>query len=153
MISNCADKNQIIALWQEAFGDTAEDIEFFIDNVQNAECINMTENGRLLAMFYFVDCFIGSRKGKYIYAACTDKQFRKKGLMTELIDSVSKSDYNFICLLPANEKLIDYYKKRGFTYEYPVSDLRFEQTEAINEYLFDGCELQKPIVLLKELKG
>ena len=59
-----------------------------------------------------------------------------------------KREYGSLCLIPANEVLIDFYKKRGFIYEYELNDIEFfESDELKNDFLLVGCELEKPIIL------
>ncbi len=153
MNNSIADKKQIIMLWQEAFGDPEDEIAFFIDNVKNARVCSYIENGRLISMFYLVKCIVNEREGEYLYAACTAKSHRGMGYFTKLLDKAAKNGIGFICLIPANEKLVEFYNERGFLKSVSVSDLRFDQTDEIEEYLFEGCELEKPVVLIKELKG
>ncbi len=146
-------KEAIISLWQEAFGDTKEEIEFFIDNVNNAECLNISDGDELLAMLYFVECYINGREGRYIYAACTAERHRNEGLMTALLHNAEKHCSNYICLIPATESLADFYIKRGFTEKADISELQFFQSDEIKEYLLEGFSLQHPVILIKELEG
>lgn len=139
MIKYCENNEEIITLWQEAFQDSREDIEFFIDNVKNAKCLMYYENGEAASMLYLIDCNIG----KYIYAACTLEKYRGKGLMTKLLESC-----NFkVCLIPANDGLVKYYKDRGLKSEVPIHSIKFNQISEIEEYLFEGYNLTKPVAL------
>lgn len=141
--------DDIITLWSEAFGDSREDIVFFADNVKNAECIAYYECGNAVAMLYLVDCMVDGENSKYIYAACTAFHCRNKGYMTQLLNYV-KRNYNNICLIPAEMWLINYYESRGFTKQIEIDSIEFFETEEIEEYLFEGCELEKPFALLYE---
>lgn len=143
MVKLIDSKNDIVKLWNEAFGDSREDIEFFIDNVKDAKCLGYYDNNCLKSMLYIVDCSFG----KYIYAACTLKKYNGKGYMSKLLD-YCKNKYDKICLIPANEGLIEFYKKRGFSTEEKIEKLKFNQIEEIIDYLFDGCSLKNPIVLV-----
>ncbi len=143
MIKFTDDKNDIIKCWQEAFGDNIEDILYFIRNVKNAECLAYYDGEKITSMLYLVKCNIGY----YIYAACTMEKYRKKGYMSQLLD-YAKAEYNPICLIPANFGLMDYYTKRGFTDFIDVNELDFDEIDGIKEYLFEGCELEKPIALI-----
>ena len=53
-------------------------------------------------------------------------------------------------MIPAEEWLIEYYKKRGFRFAASVEEICFNQSEEIIEYLFEGCELKQPIALVYE---
>lgn len=141
------DKNDIAALWGEAFGDSRKDILFFIDNVENAKCIAYYDSDKLAAMLYLVDCEINGKSAKYIYAACTALSCRNSGYMSKLLSFVKNNNDN-ICLIPAENWLIDYYKKRGFTEKTEINSIKFFEKEEIKEYLLEGCELENPFALL-----
>lgn len=145
MVKEITNKEAIIDLWQEAFGDTREEILFFLENCNHKKCLGYFENKSLLSMLFLVKCSFGY----YIYAACTQKESRNTGTMTALLNNC-KNNYHNLCLIPANESLISYYKKRGFLKEKPLSSLEFEETKEICAYLLEGCELKKPFILIYE---
>ena len=148
MIRYCEDKNEIIPLWQEAFGDTEKEIKFFTDNVKNASCLVYCKGDKIASMMFLVDCFIDGKKGKYAYACCTLKEYRGLGLMSELLSFAQNEKYNFLCLIPASDSLIDFYEKRGFTKREKIGKISFEQIPEIKEYLFEGFELTNPVILI-----
>ena len=43
MVNFVTDKNKIIDLWQEAFGDSRGEILYFTDNLKNGKCIGISE--------------------------------------------------------------------------------------------------------------
>ncbi len=146
MIKEFNDKNLIIPLWTEAFGDSEEDIVFFLNNCKNMKCIGCFDDEELLSMLFLVDCKLDNSNSKYIYAACTYKKYRGSGAMSKLLD-YCKSNFKNVCLIPADDKLVCFYKKRGFEKEFDVDKIIFDESDDINEYLFEGCQLEKPIIL------
>lgn len=152
MIEFFDNQNEIISLWHSVFGDSREEIEFFLNNAKNAECLGYSDNSKLLSMLFLVDCSIDNVKGKYIYAACTYKEYEGRGYMSRLLSYSEKLGYNFICLIPANEGLIDYYSARGFTRQADIDSICFEQTDEIKEYLLEGYELSNPKALICEVE-
>lgn len=136
----------VMELWQEAFGDSSEDIAFFWKNCKHKSVLGFLLDDKLAAMVFLVDCSIHSLDFKYIYAACTKKEFRSKGYMSALLD-YCKKNYDYIALIPANAGLIDYYKKRGFEKNEDIENILFNEINEIKEYLFEGCELDKPFAL------
>lgn len=147
MIKEITDKNQIVPLWQQAFGDSEEDILYFADNVTNAKCFGYFCNNKPVSMLYLVACKLGDNNAHYIYAACTLKEFQGNGYMSKLID-YCQFNFGDICLIPAKEGLIDYYSKRKFAHKADISSVSFQQQDLITQYLFEGCELQKPFLLV-----
>ena len=67
--------------------------------------------------------------------------------MTNLLEYAVKN-YKNVCLIPANEGLADYYRKRGFTDTRELTSIRLNQTKEIIEYLFEGCDLKEPFILV-----
>lgn len=135
---------QIIDLWQRSFGDTREDVLFFLENCKNCICVCDTE---YKSMLFLVDCNIDGLSCKYIYSACTDIEHRKSGLMSRLLN-YCKCKYKKIALIPADEKLIDYYSKRGFNGRLDTSKIIFNEIDQIQEYLLEGCSLDEPFAML-----
>lgn len=138
---------QIVALWQQAFGDSREDILYFADNCKNKICLGYFDKGRLVSFLYLVDCVCNGKKSKYIYAACTLEAYRKRGCMSKLLD-YCRREIGCFCLIPADEDLVDYYYKRGLTGRTEINNIVFEENEDIKEYLFEGCTLEKPFVMI-----
>ena len=142
MIKQVINHKEIIPLWQEAFGDSKEDILFFLENCKHKICLGYFKDDNLIAMLFLIKCSLGY----YIYAACTKKKDRKNGAMSALLDYCRKN-YTSLCLIPANKTLISYYKNRGFTKEESISSLTFKEIKEICDYLLEGCELDNPFIL------
>ncbi len=147
MIEYVNDLSKITPLWQEAFGDSTEDIVFFLDNCVNKSCMAVYDRGKPVSMLFLVDCTVDNKKSKYIYAACTFKKYMGLGYMTNLLEFCGRK-YNNLCLIPADEALVGFYEKRGFEKRLPLKALCFDETDEIKEYLFEGCALKKPFVLI-----
>ena len=110
-------REHIVSLWQECFGDKRDYIEFFLNECPHI-CISKTESGVPVSMLFLLDGMIENRKTAYIYAACTSVSFRGRGYMAELIEYIRKycvcKKYDALFLVPAEESLYDYYRKFGF---------------------------------------
>lgn len=123
-------KEDIIALWQEAFGDGREYIELFLSECPDIVCLGNTEGGKLASMLFLLNGNIGGQyRCKYLYAACTLKNFRGRGLMGELIEYAKKycteAGVDFIFLVPAEDGLYSYYEKFGFEPKFKKSVYSF----------------------------
>lgn len=148
MIKAYNDLNGIADIWCEAFGDTFEDVKYFFENLKYGKCFAYIIDGKAVSLLFLVDCSIGDSTAKYIYAACTLKQFRGMGYMSRLLSYVCSLGSD-VCLIPANERLVTYYKQRGFEEVRSVDELNFFENDVINnDYLIVGCSLKEPIVLL-----
>lgn len=143
--TNSYDKS-IFLLWKEAFGDTEEDIQFFIDNCKYKSVLTLSDNNVLHSMLFLVDADVNDTKYKYVYAACTSKQSRGMGYMSALLRYAVNS-YNNVLLIPADDNLVRYYKKRNFNKVIEIDNIEFNECSEIKEYLFEGCSLEKPFAL------
>lgn len=146
MIKFTDDLDSIVPIWQEAFGDSEEDIYFFINNCKNKLCAAYLKNNKPVSMLFLVDCTVDNIAYKYIYAACTYKSEMGNGYMTNLLD-FCKSNFSHICLIPADDKLVAFYNDRGFNNKINIDNLNFSERDDIKEYLFEGCALDNPFSL------
>ena len=149
MTKRVTDREKIVPLWQEAFGDSAENIEFFLDNARACKCFGCFDGERLVSMLFLVECTLYSQKAQYIYAACTEEESKGKGFMTELLSFV-KNNVKRLCLIPADDGLVNYYSARGFDKKAGIDAISFNQTDEIKEYLFEGYSLTEPAALYYE---
>lgn len=143
-------REDIVVLWKTCFGDSEEYIDFFINNCPQYICIQYWLENELVSMLFLLEGNLCNNKAKYLYAACTHPDFRRKGIMEELIKYSEKYckalGYSAIFLVPANKQLYDYYNKFGFsasfrrncvslTPEHSASGLDFKETSDIDKIL------------------
>ncbi len=108
-------------LWMDIFGDDDKTVNSFFDNVYKKDlCFSFVIDSVAAAALYLVEVQFIKRNtvydGYYLYAAATDTEFQKRGLMAELIKKAAEfsSKKDFLMLYPASEELYDYYKSNGF---------------------------------------
>jgi hypothetical protein len=143
--TNCYN-DSIISLWQKSFGDSREDVLYFLNECMHKSCLCLYDDNELLSMLFLVDCKVNDKEYKYIYAACTDDRARGNGYMSKLLE-YSLKNYERVLLIPADDDLVNYYSKRNFVCKIDISNILFDEIEEIREYLFEGCELEKPFAL------
>lgn len=136
----------IITLWKKAFGDSREDVIFFLNHAKNKSCLCLYDDDFLCSMFFLVDCKVQNKAFKYVYAACTDREYQTKGCMTRLLN-YAKEHYENIILIPADISLASYYLKRGFNHKMKTDNILFNECSEIKDYLFEGCFLEEPFAL------
>lgn len=114
---------QIRELWQTAFGDEEDYIDFFLSRRYNPkQALVEVRDGRAVSMLFLLDvtlCCEGEPfRGFYLYAACTLPEYRKRGIMESLLSAAHqfaiKEGADFIALRPANSQLFTYYQKNGY---------------------------------------
>ena len=111
--------NQLVSLWQEAFGDTEEFIDgFFCTGFSPARCRCVILDGRIVAALYWMDLTCDDRRFAYLYAVAVAKSHRGKGLCTTLMadtrDHLAFRGYDGILLVPQEEGLRKMYEKMGY---------------------------------------
>lgn len=145
------DINGFISLWREAFGDSAEEIRFFLDNKFKPEnTLIYDEYGEIASMLFLLDgkmCISGKDyPSYYLYAACTAPKYRGRGIMSALLKAAEKtaSDRNirYICLLPAEDSLYDYYSRFGYQTAFSKKILTVTRDEITEESNFVCDEAQ-----------
>lgn len=118
------DYSALVSLWQTVFGDEADVVRFFLDNaVSTGDIYAKKIDGKIVSAFYLVDAVLvcGNEKSKvkYLYAAATLPEYRKQGIMSDMIKSAAEileeKGYDSVILCPADGKLYDYYEKLGFS--------------------------------------
>lgn len=130
-------RENIIRIWNEAFGDEREYIEFFLDNCPDKTTVGCIEDGRLVSVLFLLDGYIADFSCKYLYAACTLKSYRGLGIMGSLIEHAKifcrSEGIDFIFLVPGEEGLYEYYRRFGFLEKFTRMDfcLKKEKSKSI----------------------
>ncbi len=111
--------NQLIRLWQEAFGDTEEFIDgFFCTAFSPARCRCMVINKKVAAALYWMDVRRGEQRYAYIYAVAVEKNRQGKGLGRAMLEDAQAHlafrGYDGILLVPGSDSLRSYYEKHGY---------------------------------------
>ena len=111
---------QLKSLWHTAFGDSMDFIDLFFSTgyaPERSRCI--TENGKVLSVLYWLDCFYEGQKMAYIYAVATDPAHQGKGLFRKLSEDtralLTQQGYAAELLMPGDDGLRQMYAKMGYT--------------------------------------
>ena len=118
-----SDIDSMISLWNEAFGDSEEDIRFFIDNKFIPEnTVVYDDDGKVVSMLFLLEGNLSvkgvSYSSYYLYAACTAKSCRGRGIMAMLLEKAkeitAERNRYFICLMPGEKSLFSFYERFGY---------------------------------------
>lgn len=111
-------RKQAVSLWREAFGDSEEYINFFLDTHKGCTFVPLVENGVLVSALYLIDGALDDVDGFYLFAAATFKAHRSNGYMARLLElaeeKAREKGKSFIALIPAEKSLFDYYSRFGY---------------------------------------
>lgn len=117
------DKEALIALWQEAFGDSGQYILQFLERFFRENNVYVwRENHEIASVAYVLPakmCFqksgeIETVEAHYIYAVTTKKEYRGKKLFKKLLCNI-KNDLGVeaVLFLVPEERIIPYYQELG----------------------------------------
>ncbi len=107
------------ALWQCCFEDPMAVIDrFFETGFSPARCRCVTEQGRVIAALYWLDCTQGADRLAYIYAVATHPDCRGRGLCRALMADTHQllltQGYAGAVLVPGGPGLAAMYEKMGY---------------------------------------
>ena len=156
------DKANIIALWQQAFGDDEEYISHFLDYAfNNANILLIKENDILISMLTLIPAVIKTSSidisALYIYAVATDKEYRGKGYCRKLLsyaeDIAKEQNISALFLIAETKNLTTFYKKFGFDF-FEKSDvvMKNNATPYIYKPAFDDVGNIYANAMVKRLK-
>lgn len=119
------DRRSVVDIWSQAFSDTEEFINKFLD-FSGAKMYVYRENGAVLGMFSVFDVEAHGKKGAYIYALAVEEKHRRKSIaskMLEFADEIfSSKGYAFSIVVPEPYTCLEaFYKKRGYETEIELS--------------------------------
>ncbi len=118
-------KSDLERLWRTCFGDSQEYIRFYFENRYVPEnCLVYIDESvrRPVAMLHLLGIHIAEDGGlvpsQYIYAACTRPDYRRQGIMRQLIETAQKlgqvRKLKYSVTVPAEPRLFRYYARYGF---------------------------------------
>ena len=126
-----SDYENLKELWQTAFDDSKKSLDsFFKKTVSTDRVLAVFKEGKPASALYMLESEIVSEEkiysAYYIYAVCTQPDFRGKGLMKSLFDElfkVAKSrKIDYLFLVPEKEYLFNIYIKLGFKNGFSYSE-------------------------------
>ena len=108
-------------LWAKCFGDDPGEINgFWSAAFERIQVYTASEGKALAAMAcviptQFVDVEGESHSCGYLYAVCTDPQYRGRGICKELMRYIHKyCGFSYTALVPAEHSLFSFYEKLGY---------------------------------------
>lgn len=114
---------QILRIWQKCFSDSDEYVSNFFRWFED-DFVPMVyrKDGRVVSAFFALPCefSLGGkiRKAWYLYAGCTDPEFRGNGYFGELVKLAGKlaaeKETGVTFLVPGEDSLYPYYEKYGY---------------------------------------
>ena len=119
------------ALWQTAFDDTKESLDYFFENTASPDRILAVFDGdKPVSALYMLESEILIKEkaysSYYIYAVCTHPEYRGRGLMKALFEELFKvaesRGIDYLFLVPEEDYLFNIYEKLGFRKGFSYSE-------------------------------
>lgn len=125
---------QTRALWKLCFNDNESFVRLYFSKVYRHELNSFEErDGKVIAALqrlpYRLTLAGHTVTVGYVSGVCTSPEFRGKGIMNKLMKQahrqMAEDGHSFALLIPAEERLFDYYAKQGYA---PCRPSLYEQT-------------------------
>lgn len=117
------DRRQLMALWQEAFGDSdADTAYYFYHRHSDGNLLLFEQDGFVAGMLTMLPAVIKangqSLQARYVYAVATAQASRRQGISTRLLEHahawMRNAGMAASVLAPATPELFDFYGRRGY---------------------------------------
>lgn len=107
-------------LWKQAFGDSDTFLDHFFSILYTPRrCLCGWEDGKPVAVVYWIDYKWHDHTIAYAYAVAVDQECRGRGYCQELLKALKprlkKRGYFGILLVPENQDLAEFYQFLGYT--------------------------------------
>lgn len=121
----CCDSEcwEVKKIYTRSFQDDNEFVDFYFKNRYTAlNTVTIKKNKSIAAAVQILDYSLyvwgGNFKTGYLSAGCTMPEYRRQGIMSELISKAHRLMFTqgkeIAALIPANDHLWDYYSKSGY---------------------------------------
>lgn len=112
-------KEYLIELWNQCFGDDRQYIELYLENrFETENMFVIYEDNRPVSMASLLPVKItingNKENARYVYAVATLPAYRNKGYASKLIRHAAERVKEPLILQPADRDLQEYYEKHGF---------------------------------------
>ena len=118
-LARSQDVDQIIGLWTDCFGDARSFVESFMVRYYSHDRVIVSRDGdNIVSMLHIVpmECDLGVVG--YIYAVCTSKPYRGRGLATSVVQlglqRCRDLGLSFAILIPGSDDLRVFWRRFGF---------------------------------------
>ena len=122
-------KEDMKELWKETFHDSTRYIDIVFENYFTpANAFYRYDENRLIASLLRIpyefqiltnEGFKKLSRGAYLCGLATRPEYRRRGIMAELMheaeEASNRSGYDLAFLIPADDHLRDYYKRKGYS--------------------------------------
>lgn len=122
------DYRALSVLWQQCFGQTREDAQFFLKNsYRPGETLLLRDSsGSPVSVITLIPARLQTTPGSFLYAAATKPQLQRNGLMSQLYsliqDYAASQGSRFLCVAPLNDEIAAALETKGFSYRFYRSD-------------------------------
>lgn len=133
-----ADLPQLVALWQEAFGDSELEARYYFRHRHKHEYMLLAEDcGQISCMMSMLPLELRTPdkqlKARYVFAVATKVDFRGQGLSTKLLEEahrrMAQEGIEASLLVPASPSLFEYYGKRGYRHMFKIDEINLKPGE------------------------
>lgn len=147
-----------MGLWERTTHNSKELLSFLFEYYFDLDYMIYKENdGKVLGAFCCIPYSFGfganKLKGLYVIALSSEEGYRKKGILSELVDSLNQKvsgSFDFTFIVPSTQLLADFYSTQGYFSSFFILEERFTPLHDFrNDYFLSLTDSDERI---KELK-
>ena len=132
--SDSSDIPRLKRLWLACFDEKQQAVDLFFDRVFADASVYCAKDGYLIvSAVYLLNVSLNGQKAHYLCGASTLPQYRKKGIMTRLIEyalnDARENGSKFSLLFPASKDLYAFYSRLGYKSECYASFTQYLRRE------------------------
>lgn len=152
-------KRKLMGLWEKTSHNSKEMISILLEYYFHPELIEYQENeGKVVSALFGIPYNFGfgekSLKGLYIVALSSEEGFRKKGVLSELLDKFNqriRDKFDFSFIVPHTELMADYYGSQNFINSFYILEERYTSLHNFkNDFLISLKDSDERIQELKK---
>ena len=135
-------------LWELCFGDAPDVAENFL-GIDDVITLEERADGKLIGMASLVPVITdGALSGFYAYGVCTHPDHRGRGVFKRIMEKCEREAMvrgaDFICLIPATDRLASTYSRIGYSKRIALCDAPEIHGDAIRSRSRGFCEFAIP---------
>ena len=113
------DMRDIIHIWEKCFGKEDSSVYTFLSRYYFNHCTLLEKaDGHVVSMVFMIPCQTPFGLAAYLYGIATLPEYQQRGISSRLIQQMlekcHQNEVVFTFLIPADERLKDYYAKFGY---------------------------------------
>ena len=151
-------KRKLLGLWEKTTHNSKDFISILFDYYFDVNYVEYKEfDGKIISALCGIPYSFGygdkTLKGLYLISLSSEEGFRKKGILSELLNNINarlQNEFDFTFLIPQTELLADYFATQEYYHSFYILEERFTPLHNFkNDYILSLTDSDERIRNLK----